>query len=199
MKKKIIMLMLGVFYGITGLCQNDALKGRFNGEFERINPHEFGLDSLSRKQGEWNENIESFPVIYGDTSYICDSVNTYGFYKDDKREGIWEITSTMKNHFGTLLAHRYYSKDSLIYTIYFKNYRIKSIVRESRIKRFNNSNYPFYLKIDDITVFNDEGKIIYRNFYAPDGIYENRNYKNLPKYNKKEIQKSKNRKQQKAD
>jgi len=135
---------------------------------------EQGFDSVGNKQGEWSELIDAFPVQYGITDIsIIPEVRIKGFYVNNQKQGTW---TAYRNSDGDkhrkLVAHLYYSDDTLQYTLFYKRNRVRCLVREVYKHRPNNLNYHRERVVVEIIEFNSFGRIKLHERYTPDGVYQ---------------------------
>ena len=132
-----------------------------------------GYDSIGNKQGEWSEMEYDFPVRYGIKDiFIIPEVRIKGFYLNHQKQGTWTAYYNEKsNKHRMLIAHMFYSNDTLQYTLFYKRNRVRCLVRQMKKQRPNNLNYHSEIVVLEIIEFNSRGRIKLHERYTPDGIY----------------------------
>lgn len=158
--KRMFIICLFLISFMPLLSQNDSV---FLNEYKGIMISQdtlLGYDSLGRKQGLWKEKNEQFMVFYDyGNGLMLDNSYSFGYYINGKKEGTWEVASDEFENKLILYAHCYYMGDSLIYTVFYDKYRIKSILRYSYLSTPNNLGYYKDLGIEELIVFNKKGKL----------------------------------------
>lgn len=143
----------------------------------KVHSNNNGYDSLGYKQGFWNEKI-----FYGDyLLFFEDSVEApdayaYGFYVDDKKVGFWDIKTSNKDGSGSLIAQLFYENDTMKFQFTYIDSKIHQYTRIGYKDRQYNSGSNGVIYAIDRIVFDSNGKIKYRESYAPDGVYEKVKY-----------------------
>lgn len=182
--KRILLHIYLLVFPLCGYSQLDTTVQSNNGnvvikDFQRIEHDDYGFDSLGNKQGEWYENWFDYPFYNSGNVKILPNVKALGFYINNHKQGTWEvfdIAAGEEYSYDYLIAHCFFIKDSLIYTIYYDRKRICSIVRESVHHRPNNLGYLSVIKLDELILFDKKGRIKERQYYAPDGIFDQVSY-----------------------
>lgn len=135
-----------------------------------------GYDSLGRKQGFWNEKIyfDDYLLFYED-SVTSFNAMTNGFYVDDKKVGIWDVFLYEAEE-KVIYANIYYDNDIMIYQITYSNSKIVQFTKVGYKQRQYNTGSSGIIYVLNRVVFNNDGKIKFKESYAPDGVFEKYNY-----------------------
>lgn len=138
---------------------------------------EEGYDSLGNKQGFWIEKIYygEYLLFYEDSIEAFDAT-AYGFYKNDKKAGFWDIYTTNKNEERSLIAQIYYENDTMLYQFTYIDSKIHQYTQLGYVNRQYNTGASGVIYAKDRIVFDKNGNIKYRESYSPDGILEKKKY-----------------------
>ena len=186
------------FMPILLIGQNDTIKPivqKITNKFSKnrcVDPKENyeknGYDSLNRKQGLWTETENDYVLFFPDSNYFISDLEVIGFYVNDKKEGFWDLfkVDEMKNK--ELIGQVFYQNDSAIHQVTYSNSKISQFSRIGYKKRLSNEGATNIMYCTDQIVFDNNGSLIYRASYSPDGLYEKRKYQ-APTFNKNKKQK----------
>ncbi|RLD37371.1 MAG: hypothetical protein DRI74_06875 [Bacteroidetes bacterium] len=186
MKRNLITLLL-VFFLLSVYGQNNSLKSeRIYLNSPKEDKFDLAFDSAGMKQGKWSEDFDYFAVIYShEKRFILEDAKGKGFYIDNKKNNTWEIYSSEIDGVERMYAQCFYIEDSLIYTLFYEDFKIKSLLRSTDVPRYNNIGITGTVKFNEFIVFDKKGKISFRESYAPDGIFERLLYSRLEGYKSK--------------
>lgn len=114
-------------------------------------------DSLNRTQCRKYNTIVN-PILNGKKHHGVDAFEC-GSLINGTREGIWEVI----NNDSLLIAHRFYSNDSLIYEVqYRRNGRISSIIMIKYIESVLKDEPVKKRIFSEVIIFDRKGKIVSR-------------------------------------
>lgn len=185
--KKTPFILFFIFIWIFSYSQTTNIKENYN-----IPKTSKFADSLQKtavneifqaKEGLWIEDSMEFIIMLEDTSYILELVNLRGYYINNKKEGIWDVYLHSDQTPDQILAQLCFHNDSLLFSMYYEDCKIRSIFRETIITRSQNNEKFRQIKEIDSIFFNKDGSISKRLSYTPDNILENINYNKMKKCN----------------
>lgn len=145
---RFVMFFLFFVISFSACCQVDSIKTQ-----KRFLADEKG------KQGYWMLP-SAFNYVYKGVVIRGFEAYASGYYKDNKRIGLWEI----KDEKGLLLGYRiFYENDSYI-EVQFRNKRVVTILTYNRVFAKDENDVDHYF-VAEVISFNKRGKFIKRDFF----------------------------------
>jgi hypothetical protein len=166
----IILVLCFLTNSIITYSQTDSFANKnYIVDFEKNQFDYLGIDSLNQKQGYWGVDTEVLLLIERDTGIVL-NCKEFGYYFDDKKEGIWNVYLTKDG--SEIISHRFYMQDELLYEVQYYNKKPIAIVRRKTISRKNNQGETSINFVFDEIRFNKNGELEYREHVTPDGLIQ---------------------------
>lgn len=152
MRKQVVGLLL-LFFVISVFGQKDTCKFDENGLY----------------QGFW-KLTEGVALLKNEKRVKSIEAEKYGFFYDNKKEGLWEVKDSNSN----LISHILYKNDTMVTEIQYVKGKVRSIIHyTTKYQYTENPDLADYVYVyQEIISFNRRGKIKQRSFKNEKGEVE---------------------------